>query len=182
MTETVQQLLRGRINDDSVGVKHEDREWTWREHLHDASAQHRRCSRSLTPTRPMHVGVLLDNTPDMLTQMAAAGLGRSVVRHRHHPPRQGSAGRRAAGRLPKSWSPTPNTGRCSTGLTSCAIRLVDTSSGEWRHRVDAAGELQPHRETTATDTFMMIFTSGTSGNPKAVQVAHAMVLFARARP
>ena len=28
------------------------------------------------------------------------------------------------------------------------------------------------------DTFMMIFTSGTSGDPKAVQVAHVMVLFA----
>ena len=27
------------------------------------------------------------------------------------------------------------------------------------------------------DTFMMIFTSGTSGDPKAVQVAHLMVLF-----
>ena len=27
------------------------------------------------------------------------------------------------------------------------------------------------------DTFMMIFTSGTSGDPKAVQVNHLMVLF-----
>ena len=27
------------------------------------------------------------------------------------------------------------------------------------------------------DTLMMIFTSGTSGDPKAVQVAHLMVLF-----
>jgi fatty-acyl-CoA synthase len=38
--------------------------------------------------------------------------------------------------------------------------------------------LVPHREVGADDTFMMIFTSGTSGDPKAVEVPHAMVLFA----
>jgi fatty-acyl-CoA synthase len=37
--------------------------------------------------------------------------------------------------------------------------------------------LTPHREPAPTDTFMLIFTSGTSGEPKAVQVAHMMVPF-----
>jgi fatty-acyl-CoA synthase len=38
--------------------------------------------------------------------------------------------------------------------------------------------LAPCREVVPTDTFMMIFTSGTSGEPKAVQVTHLTVLFA----
>ncbi|HWT47182.1 MAG TPA: AMP-binding protein, partial [Mycobacterium sp.] len=39
-------------------------------------------------------------------------------------------------------------------------------------------ELVPHRQVAPTDAFMMIFTSGTSGNPKAVQVSHMMAAFA----
>src|SRR6201999_3809209 len=40
------------------------------------------------------------------------------------------------------------------------------------------GPLTPYREVAATDTFMMIFTSGTSGEPKAVRIMHLVVLFA----
>ena len=38
----------------------------------------------------------------------------------------------------------------------------------------------PHREVEPTDTLMMIFTSGTSGEPKAVRVTHLTVIFAGA--
>ena len=55
--------------------------------------------------------------------------------------------------------------------------MLDTSSAEWAYLLAGAGELTPHREVEAMDTLMMIFTSGTSGEPKAVQVAHLMVLF-----
>ena len=38
--------------------------------------------------------------------------------------------------------------------------------------------MTPHREVGPDDTFVMIFTSGTSGDPKAVQVQHMMPIFA----
>ena len=38
----------------------------------------------------------------------------------------------------------------------------------------------PYREVVPTDTLMMIFTSGTSGEPKPVQVTHLTVIFAGA--
>ncbi len=80
MAETVQQLLRERADDDAVAVKYDDRTWTWREHLDDGRAPGRGADRaSPTRTRPLHVGVLLGNTPDMLTAMAAAGLGGYVL-------------------------------------------------------------------------------------------------------
>ena len=49
--------------------------------------------------------------------------------------------------------------------------MLDLSSREWSQLLAGAAELTPHREVTATDTFMLIFTSGTSGEPKAVRVA-----------
>ncbi|MGB9303808.1 MAG: AMP-binding protein, partial [Mycobacterium sp.] len=48
----------------------------------------------------------------------------------------------------------------------------------WAALLDSAGPLTPYREVVPTDTFMMIFTSGTSGEPKAVQIPHLMVPFA----
>ncbi len=39
MFETVQQLLRSRMDDDSVAMMHGDRSWTWREHLAEAAAE-----------------------------------------------------------------------------------------------------------------------------------------------
>ena len=41
---------------------------------------------------------------------------------------------------------------------------------------DVSGAFSPYRQVEPLDTFMMIFTSGTSGDPKAVQVSHFMVL------
>ncbi len=63
------------------------------------------------------------------------------------------------------------------GLDLAGVRVLDTSTDEWADLVAGAGPLTPHREVEAMDTFMMIFTSGTSGDPKAVQVNHLMVLF-----
>ena len=36
--ETMQQLLRERLEDDDVGVLYGDMSWTWRDHLADAMA------------------------------------------------------------------------------------------------------------------------------------------------
>ena len=83
VAETVQQLLRElRDNDeiaDKVAVKWGAQTWTWREHLDEAARQAAALIGIADPDRPLHVGVLLGNTPDMLTAMAAAGLGGYVV-------------------------------------------------------------------------------------------------------
>ena len=41
MFETVQQVLRSRMADDSVAMMHGDRSWTWREYLTEAAARRR---------------------------------------------------------------------------------------------------------------------------------------------
>ncbi|HET6938790.1 MAG TPA: AMP-binding protein, partial [Nocardioides sp.] len=77
--ETVQQLLRERVEDDRVGLKYGDRTWTWREHLAEASSEASAVIALGDPSRPLHVGVLLGNTPEMVRSMAAAGLGGYVL-------------------------------------------------------------------------------------------------------
>ena len=78
-SETIQQLLRERASSDAVAVKYGDRRWTWREHLRDASARAAALLALVDRDRPVHVGVLMGNTPEFLNQMAAAGLGGYVL-------------------------------------------------------------------------------------------------------
>jgi fatty-acyl-CoA synthase len=176
VVETVQQLLRQRRHDDSPAVASGDRVWTWREHLAEAEAEAAVLIGLADSTRPLHVGALLGNSPAMLRAMAAAALGGYVL----------------CG---------INTTRRGTGLLSdirrsdCQILLVDTEHRELLEGLDlngipvldvtgtgyveaaaAAPPLVPHREVTGPDTLMMIFTSGTSGDPKAVRLAHAMAI------
>ena len=75
MADTLQQLLRDRAEQDTVAVRYGDRIWTWREHIAEAKAQAAALIASADPARPLHVGVLLGNTPEMLAALAAAGLG-----------------------------------------------------------------------------------------------------------
>ena len=77
--ETVQQLLRERAEDDGVGLKHDDRTWTWREHVAEAAGEAAAVIALADPDRPLHVGVLLGNTPEMVRSMAAAALGGYVL-------------------------------------------------------------------------------------------------------
>jgi fatty-acyl-CoA synthase len=177
VAETVQQLLRERAEDDHPGVLYGDRTWTWREHLAEASTEASALVALLDRDRPPHVGVLLGNTPDMLRSMAAAGLGGYVLCGINTTRRgEGLAAdvRRAECQVLVTDAEHRH---LLEGIDLAGVRLLDTSTSEWSELMASAGDLEPLREVEAMDTFMMIFTSGTSGDPKAVQVAHLMVLF-----
>lgn len=178
MADTLQQLLRERAEQDTVAVKHGDQSWTWRQHIADASRQSASLLALVDRDRPVHVGTLLANTPDMLTAMAAAGLGGYVLCGINNT-RRGEALARDILRSDCQILLTDAAHRdLLTGLDLPGVRILDTTSDEWAQLTTDAGPLTPLREVGPTDTFMMIFTSGTSGDPKAVQVAHMTVLFA----
>ena len=156
---------------DTVAVKYGDRTWTWREHIAEATAQAAALIAHRRPDRPLHVGVLLGNTPDMLTALAAAALGGYVLCGINTTRRGDALGPRCRpGRLsdPDHRRGAPRT--CSTAST-CPVSGCSTCPGtKWAALPAQRVELTPHREVAPDDTFMMIFTSGTSGDPKAVQV------------
>ena len=179
-SETIQQLLRERASSDAVAVKYGDRQWTWREHLRDASARAAALLALVDRDRPVHVGVLLGNTPEFLNQMAAAGLGGYVLCG-INTTRRGAALAADVRRADCQIVVTDAEHRpLLDGLDLGGVQVLDTSSEDWARMLDAAGELTPHREVEPMDTFMLIFTSGTSGDPKAVQVSHFMVLMSGA--
>jgi fatty-acyl-CoA synthase len=178
VADTIQQLLRTRVGDPTPAVKYGDRVWSWREHLADASAAAAALIGIADPKRPLHVGALLGNTPEMLTAMAAAALGGYVLCGINDT-RRGAALAKDILRADCQILLTDPAHRALLdGLDLPGVRVLDVSTDEWSRLLAAAEPLVPHREVDAGDTFMMIFTSGTSGEPKAVRVTHLTVIFA----
>ncbi|MGN6338665.1 fatty-acid--CoA ligase FadD1 [Mycobacterium sp.] len=176
--DTIQALLRKRLSDQSIAVKYRESQWTWRQYLAGATARAAALLAVADPERPMHIGALLGNTPEMVSQMAAAGLGGYVLCGLNTT-RRGEALAADVRRADCQFVVTDAEHRpLLEGLDLGATQILDSSTPQWSEFLDAAGELKPHREVTAMDAFMMIFTSGTSGNPKAVQVSHLMAAFA----
>ena len=176
--DTIQALLQKRLSDPSIAVKYRDVQWSWRQYLGGAAARAAALLAAADPQRPMHIGALLGNTPEMLSQMAAAGLGGYVLCGLNTT-RRGQALAADVRRADCQFVVTDAEHRpLLDGLDLGDTQILDTSTPQWTEFVDAAGELTPHRQVTAMDAFMMIFTSGTSGNPKAVQVSHLMATFA----
>ena len=175
--DTVQQLLRERTADSGPAVKYHDRVWTWREHVAESARHAATLIDVADSARPLHVGTLLGNTPQMLTAMAAAGLGGYILCG-INTTRRGDGLARDITRADCQILLTDEVHRgLIEGLDLPGVQVFDVDSVEWAALVASAGELTPHREVAAGDTFMLIFTSGTSGEPKAVRVAHMMVPF-----
>jgi fatty-acyl-CoA synthase len=181
MAETVQQALRERLDDDHVAVRTDAGTQTWREHLAAASAQASALIGLLDADRTPHVGVLLGNSPAMLEAMAAAGLGGYVLcgvnTTRRGAGLLADVRRAECQLLVTDAEHRPLLDGLEADLAAAGVRVLDTSTAEWASLLDDTGPLAPLREAGAMDTFMLIFTSGTSGDPKAVQVPHLMVLF-----
>ncbi|WP_441963585.1 fatty-acid--CoA ligase FadD1 [Mycolicibacterium houstonense] len=175
MAETLQQLLHEREGGDTVAVKYGDDSWTWREHIAEAKAQAATLIGMADPDRPLHVGTLLGNTPEMLTALAAAALGGYVLCGINNT-RRGEALARDIARVECQIVLVDSRHReLLDGLELPGVSVIDVSDTGWTPQ-----ELTPHREVKPDDTFMMIFTSGTSGEPKAVEVSHSIVLFSAA--
>jgi fatty-acyl-CoA synthase len=174
MFETVQGLLRSRVESDTAAVVYGGRTWTWREHLAEATAEAAALIGLAHPARPLHVGALLSNSPAMLRAMAAAALGGYVLCGLN-------TTRRGDGLLSdirrsdcQLLLVDPEHQPLLAGLDLSDVVVIDVASPLYRELVAGAPTSVPHREVGPHDPFMMIFTSGTSGNPKAVPFAHGM--------
>ena len=178
MAETLQQLLRERVHQDAPALKYGDRVWTWREHLADAATAAAALIRVADPDRPLHVGALLGNTPEMLMAMASAALGGYVLCGINETRRGAALARDILHADCQILLTDPAHRGSLDGLELPGVQVFEVSGESWLELLGNAGALTPHREVVPTDSFMMVFTSGTSGDPKAVQIPHLVVLFA----
>ena len=172
---TIRDLLLDRSEQDTPALLTHGQTWTWRELVADASARAAAVARLLDPERPPHVGLLMDNTPEMLLGLAAAGLGAHVAVGVNNT-RRGDALVADLHRADVQLLLTDATqGHLLDGLDLDGIQMFDTDGADWRELLVPG----PAPEAAPTDTslFMLIFTSGTSGRPKAVRITHEKVTY-----
>ncbi len=171
---TVTKLLIPLAEIDDRGVYFEDSFTSWRDHVRHGAAIAATLRERLDPAKPPHVGVLLENTPFFSAVLVAAGMS-GIVPVGLNPVRRGEALAR------------------DIAHADCQLVLADANSaaplGDIEHvNVDSdawAGEVAAHldaelrfQSASPEDLFMLIFTSGTSGEPKAVKCSHAKVAIA----
>ena len=176
---TVTSLLQPLAEVDDRGIHADDGSYSsWRQHVQGAADLVAALRARLDPGKPPHVGVLLGNTPFFSSVLVAAGLS-GMVAVGLNPTRRGAALRRdiehADCQLVLADSAQETYG---DGFAPDGMAVIDVTSEAWTQ------ELTTHRSSPITfsnssfdDLFMLIFTSGTSGEPKAVRCTHEKVAF-----
>ncbi|MBB2774415.1 UNVERIFIED_ORG: fatty-acyl-CoA synthase [Mycolicibacterium obuense] len=167
---TVANLLRPLADVDDRGI-HADGEFaSWREHIRSAAAVGAALRGRLDPATPPHVGVLLGNTPFFSRVLVAAALA-GLVPVGLNPTRRGEALVRDIEHADCQVVLTDD----PTGVPD-GVEFIDVESAHWRAELAAYADT-PVRfaDPDPDDLFMLIFTSGTSGEPKAVRVTHEKV-------
>jgi fatty-acyl-CoA synthase len=178
MAETLQELLRRRAEETGPALLFGEREWSWREYVEMSSRRAAALRGLRDPERPFHIGLLMGNTPEMAMGLAAAGLGGFVVAGLNTTRRGEGIARDARHADCQIVLTDSEHLPLLDGLDLAGVRVVDVDGQGWRELVSAADPSDaPLREVTPDDLFMLIFTSGTGGEPKAVRVTHEKVTF-----
>ncbi len=168
--ETVAELLLARAGDETVGLRSGDRSWTWREVVEESGRRADLLTTLLGP-EPPHVGLLLENVPDYLFWLGGAALAGAVVVG-INPTRRGEELAR------------------DIRFTDCQLIVTDRAGAGLLDGLDLGPGLDPGRRLVVDDgaptlpewsgttrpqpvgpgdLFLLLFTSGTTGSPKAVR-------------
>lgn len=176
---TVAELLDGRRHDDTVGVVHDDRSWTWAEVV-AVSERYAHRFAAMRGDGPFHVGLLLDNIPEYLFALFGCALaGAAAVGV--NPTRRGAELARDIRHTDCQFLLTSGTyAEPLNGLELGGATVHRVDSSEWRATGETAtpgpaGAVRPSdssKPPTADDLFVLIFTSGSTGAPKAVRMTH----------
>ena len=171
---TVADLLRPLVDVEDRGVYFEDSFISWRDHLRHGAAVTATLHERLDPTRPPHVGVLLENTPFFSAVLVAAGMS-GIVPVGLNPVRRGAALVRDIDHADCQLVLADSNSAATLG----DIEHLEVDSAEWIDEVSAHRDAEMvFRDAEPADLFMLIFTSGTSGEPKAVKCSQGKVAIA----
>ena len=171
---TVTDLLAPLVDVDDRGVFFEDSYVHWRDHLRHGAAIAATLRERLAPGRPPHVGVLLENTPFFSAVLVAAGMS-GIVPVGLNPVRRGAALQRDIDHADCQLVLADT----KSAATLTDIEHIDVDSAAWADEVAAHRDADiQFQSALADDLFMLIYTSGTSGDPKAVMCSHGKVAVA----
>lgn len=162
---TVTDLLLDLADVEDRGLHHDDRFTSWADHLRDAAALGAAITERLDPELPPHIGVLLHNTIDFSALVAAAAFEWFVIVGLNTT-RRGDALVADIARADCQFVITDaDTEHLLDGIPTVAPRMT-AASLRTAYRDPVA---RPRDPDTA---LMLIFTSGTTGDPKAVRCTH----------
>jgi len=170
-SNTLDELLRQRAEDTSVGLRCEERVWTWAVVVAESATRAAFLRDRRVEGAPWHIGVMLENVPEFPLLLGAAALSGAVI--------VGLNPTRVGSELARDIDHTD----CALVITDATHleqlraaapdfppeRLLCVDDPEWaRALAPFAGSAPPVERPGVDDTFMLILTSGTTGHPKAV--------------
>ena len=175
---TVAQMVAARADDDRTGVLDATGRWTWREAVAAGAARGALARALIAEGRPPHVGVLLPNGPEYLFWLNGTALaGAAIVGI--NPTRRGEALAADVRATDCALIVTDDEGAAllaglDLGLDDDLVLVVGSeryelllsrfvASPEAHALVEGAGGV------TEDTLYLLIFTSGTTGVPKAVR-------------
>ena len=177
MALTVRDQLLARAGDGRTGLLFEDDSWTWDQVVRESVIRAAVLDDLLPGDAPPHVGVLLDNTPEFSFLLGAAALGGRVLVGLN-PTRRGAA---LASDIAHSDTQVVLADATYAGLLDgldLSVPVVRLDQPGWARRLEVHEDAPVPDVAVGEDTLMMlIFTSGTSGDPKAVNVTQVKVAF-----
>ena len=171
--ETVDEMIRRRRGDARPALRFEDEEWTWHEHA-AASATRAAVAGALRRPGPFHIGYLLENVPELSFWLGAGAVcGATMVGV--NPTRRGAE---LASDIRHTDCQLVVTERkllglldgLDLGISRDRVLVVDSDEHRElceRHRTTAF----PDRSVPPDSAALLVFTSGTSGAPKAAIVS-----------
>lgn len=168
MAASIQELLLARAQDERPGLVFEDAAWTWRAFVAEC-ARRAHALQALRRDGPFHVGVLLENVPDYPFLLGAAALCGATVVGVNSTRRGAELQRDMRHAECQMLFSEPRHAPLLEGLDLpvAADRRFDVEGKAWRELVAAQPSVPPDVKIDPTAPYLLLFTSGTTGDPKA---------------
>lgn len=174
---TVAHLLLARLGDTHAGYTFEGTTYSWNDVVIESARRAAILQSSLDPTRPKHVGVLLENTPDYLFWIGAAALTGSCIVG-INPTRRGDELARDVRHTDCQMIISDQQNMAlfaGLDLGLSPEHIIDISSStHTAHLNSLAGATIPDHnyDPDGASNLFLLFTSGSTSAPKAVVVSN----------
>ena len=171
--DTVGALLAPLTDTVDAGLYFEDEFVCWRDHLRLSATRAAALRAAIDADRPPHVAVLLENIPEFSYLLAAAVLGELVVVGLN-PTRRGPALAADIATADCQIVIVENaTAHLVDDIETPEVLVLNVEDPAWGRLLAPHAHAEPRFGVGDPDALLMlIFTSGTSGDPKAVQCSH----------